>query len=174
MTGPHLYGAASGDGLRLPRLSPYGDTVAPGAERRTDRECKFDATGAGAGRAPGALQHPPPEPPAQRPSPPRPIATGGCASRASCRPGPAPSPRGGHPWSHGRSAVQTDGPGPPTPGRRGAICRYLVVTGALPRGSPGQGLSQKLTHRPLRRGASPPGSQTVVWRRPYVCQPDHT
>ena len=59
MTGPHLYGAASGDGLRLPRLSLYGDTVAPGAERRTDRECKFDATGAGAGRAPGALRGPP-------------------------------------------------------------------------------------------------------------------
>src|SRR5712691_9311190 len=39
-------------------LSLCGDAVAPVAERRTDMECKFDATGAGAGRAPGASQHP--------------------------------------------------------------------------------------------------------------------
>src|SRR5262245_5791458 len=45
-----------------------------------------------------------------------------------------------------RSAVQTDGPGTPTPGRPGAICRYLVVTGALRLGSPGAGLR----HLPAR------------------------
>jgi hypothetical protein len=35
------------------------------------------------------------------------------------------------------SVVHTDGPGTPTPGRPGAICRYSVVTGTLWLGSPG-------------------------------------
>ncbi len=42
------------NGLRLPRLSLYGNAVAPFAERRTNMECKFDATWAGAVRAPVA------------------------------------------------------------------------------------------------------------------------
>jgi len=36
----------------------------------------------------------------------------GRSACASCRPGPAPSSRGGRPWSHGRRAVPTAGPEP--------------------------------------------------------------
>ena len=70
-------------------------------------------------------------------------------------------------------AVQTDGPGPPTPGRPGDSCRYLVVTGALRLGSPGRGL-RRLTSRLLEPGglhpACPPWRRLPIGTVAYVLQ----
>jgi hypothetical protein len=64
------------------------------------------------------------------------------------------------------SAVHTDGPGTPTPGRPGAICRYSVVTGTLWLGSPWSVLRLLPARLPacvaVMRSAHPGGSFTLA------------
>ncbi len=73
----------------------------------------------------------------------------------------------------GRRSTPTEPPAQPPPGQPGARCRYLVVTGALPRGSPGWGLSQKLTHLIASKAGSQPTWLTASCKTPAISLQRH-